>query len=160
MNLVGPGSLEPHYLDCALAIEGLEPAGRWADMGSGAGFPGVVFADAFPEVQVDLVESRKKRCVFLQTVLGEAGDPQHVRVVRARLKELDGAGYDGVMARALAPWPKVLKQGRRLLRPGGRALLLTAAQDLPEAEDFELVHTRTYRVGPSEHRVTLLRLAT
>ncbi len=159
MNLVGPGPLEPHYLDCALAIEGLEPQGRWADMGSGAGFPGVIFAATFPEVQVELVDSRKKRCVFLQTVLDEAGAPEGVRVVRARLEELPEARYDGVMARALAPWPKVLRHARRLLCPGGQVLLLTGAQDVPEADDFQVQRSRTYTVASSVHRVTLLRLA-
>lgn len=65
MNLVGPGPIAPHFADSEAALAGLDPVGRWVDLGSGAGFPGLVLAAMYPSVAVDLVDSRKKRCVFL-----------------------------------------------------------------------------------------------
>ena len=61
MDLVGPGPLEPHFQDAAGAVAGLEAVGRWVDLGSGAGFPGIALAARHPGAEVWLVESRRKR---------------------------------------------------------------------------------------------------
>ena len=84
MNLVGPGPVDLHYADCAEAVRGLDPQGQWADLGTGAGFPGVVLAAQYPELHLDLVDSRRKRCAFLEQVLAQAAAPPRVRVVCAR----------------------------------------------------------------------------
>ncbi len=159
MNLVGPGDLDLHYADCAGALSVLEPAGTWADLGSGAGFPGIPFAARFPEVALDLVDSRQKRCVFLEHVLaeGRASGLAPVRVVCRRIEDL-APGYDGVLARALAPPPAVLAHAARLLRPGGRVLLMMQRdQPLPEDPRFEVLVEHPYRAGGKERRVVLAR---
>ena len=69
MNLVGPGDVQVHFDDCQLALATLTPEGHWVDLGSGAGFPGIPLAATWPELRVDLVDSRKKRCWFLEQVL-------------------------------------------------------------------------------------------
>ena len=155
MNLVGPGPLEPHVVDCreALAVlgplEGLE--GDWVDLGSGAGFPGLVLANDAP-VAVDLVESRAKRCVFLEQVIGEAaaaGERVRARVLRQRVESVGGP-YDGVVSRAFAPPPVVLGHGARLLRPGGRLVLFLQEEAVvPESDVFSVEAVRSY-VVPGE----------
>ena len=72
MNLVGPGDSAHHFIDSACAVSGISARGRWADLGSGAGFPGIAMAARHPSVQVLLVESRQKRAHFLKQVLREA----------------------------------------------------------------------------------------
>lgn len=139
MNLVGPGEVDPHYEDSLQALEGLNPKGLWADLGTGAGFPGVVLSALHPELELHLVDSRKKRCVFLQevfvrarAVVPDAGD-WNARVLCTRVEALESGAYDGVIARAFAPPLKVLEHAGRLLRPGGCAvLMLTQDQRVPE----------------------------
>jgi 16S rRNA (guanine527-N7)-methyltransferase len=155
MNLVGPGPLEPHYLDCERALEGLEPTGLWADLGSGAGFPGIVFAHLFPEVQLHLVDSRRKRCTFLEHVLAQAQvPPERVQVLCQRVEELTGP-YDGLMARAFTPPVELLGHAARLLRPGGQVLLFLTEGSPPEHPHFSWVQERTYTVEGRARKAAL-----
>lgn len=158
MNLVGPGDVRFHVDDCARALEGLDPLGRWADLGSGAGFPGIPFAAMFPDVALDLVDSRRKRCVFLEEVLAAGLPVGHapVRVLCERLETLPPASYDGLVARALAPPSQVVAWAERLLVPGGRLLLmLQPDQEVPGGWAVEA--DRTYEVGDKVRRSTILR---
>ena len=139
MNLVGPGTIDVHYEDSLRAMEGLEPKGRWADLGTGAGFPGVVLCGLHPDLHLDLVDSRKKRCVFLEEVFSRAkkaakeGSRWNARVCCQRVEDLPDQAYDGLVARAFAPPPKVLDHALRLLCPGGVAVLMLAqGQPVPE----------------------------
>ena len=68
MDLVGPGPLDPHFQDAKGAVDKLDPTGQWADLGSGAGFPGIAMAALWPNAHVTLVESRLKRATFLKKV--------------------------------------------------------------------------------------------
>lgn len=151
MNLVGPGELEPHYQDSLQAMEGLNPEGLWADLGTGAGFPGVILGALYPDIDLHLVDSRKKRCVFLEEVFVRAratGSKSRVRVLCQRVEELESGVYDGVVARAFAPPLQVLEHARRLVRPGGRAvLMLTQDQASPdEAPGFTFAGEHRYEV--------------
>jgi 16S rRNA (guanine527-N7)-methyltransferase len=162
MNLVGPGPLAPHYDDAREAFVGLQPTGRWADLGSGAGFPGIPFAALFPEVALDLVESREKRATFVEAVLLAAAEAvgarsAPLRVIRGRVESLPSASYDGVMSRAFAPPPEALDHAARLLVPGGTALLLLQSDPVPEDPRFQRVRERTYRIEGRERRVVELR---
>lgn len=159
MNLVGPGPLDEHYRDCEAALRGPTPTGRWADLGSGAGFPGVPLAATFPDLEVRLVDSRKKRCAFLRQVLAEAEVPaSRVDVLCVRVEELEGAAWDGVTARAFAPPAEVLVHAARLLVPGGTALLmLQDEQALPAVEELEVFHVERYVVGGRPRRSVRLR---
>jgi 16S rRNA (guanine527-N7)-methyltransferase len=160
MNLVGPGPVEPHYADAEEALAGLEPAGRWADLGTGAGFPGIVFAARFPGVALDLVDSRRKRCAFLEGVLALAdlGDHAPVRVVCGRVEDLPAHAYDGVMARAFAPPDALLAHARRLLVPGGTVVLFLQDDAEPAvAADFVPAGERRYAVDGRRRRAVWLR---
>lgn len=157
MNLVGPGSLDVHYADARRALAGLDAAGAWVDLGTGAGFPGVVLAAMFPAATVELVDSRAKRCVFLEEVVERAG-ATGVTVRCARLESLPDGAYDGVTARALAPPPEVLDYARRLLRPGGRVVLfLQEDGQLLDHPGFEAVGGNAYIVDGKARRSVFLR---
>ncbi|MEQ8746378.1 16S rRNA (guanine(527)-N(7))-methyltransferase RsmG [Pyruvatibacter sp.] len=123
INLVSPSTIEQawerHFADSAqllaLAPQGVE---RWLDIGSGAGFPGLVIAimlaEIDPRAEVVLVESDTRKCAFLQTVIAQTGAPARVMAMRAgsaaaELAALPPAGLQVISARALAPLPKLLE---------------------------------------------------
>jgi 16S rRNA (guanine527-N7)-methyltransferase len=107
----------------ALEIEAVGAAGQIADIGSGAGFPGLALAVALPGAEVNLVESQRRKCEFLERVCLAAG-VENARVVPARAEEWsDGISRnDVVLARALAAQPVVLEYAAPLLRMGGTLL--------------------------------------
>lgn len=129
MNLVGPKEIEAfwprHALDSAQIVKFAPQAKNWVDLGSGAGFPGLVIA-AFlaehPGARMHLVESTGKKAAFLRAVAEEAGLP--VTVFNERI-EAFGAGhgpYDVVTARALAPLPRLIAYAKPILDRGAIGL--------------------------------------
>ena len=128
MNLVGLRSLDDpwrrHVLDSA-QLARFVPAGaaRIVDIGSGAGFPGLVLAllggDAGP--RVDLIESNRRKAAFLETAIRETG--ARARAVCARVESRPVAPAPAVTARACAPLAKLLGWARPLLAEGGVAIL-------------------------------------
>lgn len=124
INLVGRGALaDPwcrHFLDSAqlAALLPPAPAGRsrvLADLGSGAGFPGLVLA-IMGVGEVHLVEADRKKAEFLREVARETGTDVVLHV--ARIEDLRRFPVDVVTARALAPLPKLLALAEPLLCPG------------------------------------------
>lgn len=144
MNLVSPASLADlwrrHMFDSAQLVP-LIPNGtrRIVDLGSGAGFPGLVLAAMRPDgvgLETVLVESIEKKCAFLRAAAEAMGFAATVRVVRARAEEVTGIKADLVTARAMAPLETLLGYAKRfadkqtqLLFPKGR----TAADELTAA---------------------------
>lgn len=155
MDLVGPGPLEPHFLDAEGAVAGLPVRGTWADLGSGAGFPGVALAAAYPDATVLLVESRQKRAVFLDQVVAEAG-LANARVLRVRAETLQ-PGLDGLISRAFLPPAEVLALAARLLAPGGFAVLLLGDRDFEPTPGWDVLEIARYPVADGFRRRALLR---
>jgi 16S rRNA (guanine527-N7)-methyltransferase len=115
-----------HIAD-SLQLLALAPeARRWADLGSGAGFPGLVvacaLADSLP-AQVHLIESNQKKAAFLAEAVRVTGAPAIVHAERSDdfIKEFDGP-LDIVTARALAPLPRLLTIAYPLLKRGAKGL--------------------------------------
>lgn len=142
----------------ALELDAVRAARRIADLGSGAGFPGLALAVALPEAEVSLVESQRRRCEFLERVCATAG-VENARVVCSRAEEWRaGMGRcDVVTARALAPQPVVLEYAAPLLRMGGtlvdwRGRRDDAAEQAAEraAAVLGLSRTEIRRVTPFE----------
>lgn len=104
----------------ALEIEAVRAASQIADIGSGAGFPGLALAVALPGAAVSLVESQRRKCEFLERVC-LAAEVENARVVLTRAEEWsDGISRnDVVVVRALAAQPVVLEYAAPLLRLGG-----------------------------------------
>lgn len=121
MNLVGPATLPDywrrHVLDSAQLLK-LEPQAKaWADLGAGAGFPGVVLAillKATPGAKVLLVDSLAKRCRFLSEVVAALDLP--AEVICARAEEVGDRPVEVVTARACAPLPRLLGYAKPWLR--------------------------------------------
>jgi|SRR5271167_4441921 len=115
-------AVDVHLADSLVALEliPVRAADRIADLGAGAGFPGVALAVALPGAEVALVESQRRRCDFLERLSVSAGIT-NARAVWARAEEWhEGIGeQDVVVARALAPQPVVLEYAAPLLRVGG-----------------------------------------
>lgn len=115
-------AVDVHIADSltALELEVVQRAQTIADLGAGAGFPGVPLAVALPASEVSLVDSQSRKCDFLEGMLANTG-VQNARVVCVRVEEWhDGAAAnDVVVARALAAPAVVLEYAAPLLRLGG-----------------------------------------
>jgi 16S rRNA (guanine527-N7)-methyltransferase len=111
-----------HLADSLAALElgQVRNASRIADLGSGAGFPGLPLAVALPTAEVSLVESQRRKCEFLERIRAAAG-VENAEVVCARAEDWDdgAARNDLVVVRALAPQAVVLEYAAPLLRIGG-----------------------------------------
>lgn len=153
MNLVGPGPIEPHFVDSRGAIAGLSCRGRWADLGSGAGFPGIALAEAHPDAAVLLVESRGKRAQFLKRLVAETG-LGNVEVFHGRTEALS-PGFDGLISRAYRPPAQVLEDADRLLCSDGVVVLLTA-ESLPAVSGWQVIRADRYPVTDGDRVRTLL----
>ncbi|CAN7476538.1 16S rRNA (guanine(527)-N(7))-methyltransferase RsmG [Phenylobacterium sp. LjRoot225] len=140
MNLVGPATLDVfwnrHAWDSAQLLKLAPDALVWADLGAGAGLPGLVLAilgKGRPGFHVHLVESMAKRCRFLSEVVGALELPATVHNERAENLQL---AVDIVTARACAPLVRLLGYARPYLKSGALGLFLKGqdvAAELDEA---------------------------
>jgi 16S rRNA (guanine527-N7)-methyltransferase len=143
MNLVGPSALADfwlrHALDSAQLLPLAPEARVWADLGAGAGFPGVVLAILLKgrsDAHVHLVESLAKRCRFLGEVVRVLGLPATVHNARAEDLRLT---VDVVTARAVAPLSRLLTYAQPYLKKNVIGLFLKG-QDV----DAELAEATRY----------------
>ena len=135
-GLIGPREVprlwERHVLNCAVVADpasGLVPAGsRVADVGSGAGLPGLVWGIARPDIHVVLIEPLLRRATFLTQAVDDLGLSGRVTVLRGRAEDITSSPewqpVDVVTARAVAPLDKLLGWTVPLLVKGGRLALL------------------------------------
>jgi 16S rRNA (guanine527-N7)-methyltransferase len=116
INLVAPSTLADiwgrHFADSAQLLA-LAPAGakRWLDLGSGAGFPGLVLAIILAEqggANVTLIESDQRKAAFLREVARQTGAPVDILCERIEMRATQ-AKVDVITARALAPLPRLLE---------------------------------------------------
>lgn len=136
-----PGeAVDRHVADslAGLVVPELARASTIADLGAGAGAPGVVLAAARPEARVVAVESVGRKCDFLARAVDRMG-LENVEVVRARAEEwADGMGIcDAITARALAPLPVLVEYAAPLLRVGGALVAWKGAPEEAEEADGE-----------------------
>lgn len=124
---------------------------RVIDIGSGAGFPGLVLAAA-SDAHFTLSESRRKRSSFLSVAVAEMGlDNAVVESMRADVEDLTGA-YDAMTARAIGSWPSLWQIAAAALRPGGIAILYVGPDqpldmDLARASGFASCQRTPYNVN-------------
>lgn len=119
-----------------LTVERVREARRIADLGAGAGLPGLVLALALPSAQVDLVESVGKKCDFMTRAAARM-DLANARAVHARAEAWpEGLGvHDLVTARALAPLTALVEYAAPLLEMGGTLCAWKGARDPVEEAD-------------------------
>jgi 16S rRNA (guanine527-N7)-methyltransferase len=153
-GLVGPAEAERvwdrHLMNCAAVVELVPPDCTVADIGSGAGLPGLVVAMLRPRASVTLVESMARRAAFLEECRSGL-KLANVQIVRGRAEELAGQlAVDVVTARAVAPLDRLAGLCLGLLRPGGLALAIKGA-----SAELELTRARPAlsRLGVRDARV-------
>jgi 16S rRNA (guanine527-N7)-methyltransferase len=140
-GLIGPGEVarlwDRHILNSAAIGELVESGERIADVGSGAGLPGIPLALVRPDVNVILVEPLLRRADFLAETVELLQLP--VTVIRGRAEERavrDAAGeIDVVTSRAVASLDKLTRWCMPLLRPGGRMLAMKGERASAEIEE-------------------------
>lgn len=139
-------AVEVHLADAldGLRIPAVRSARRVADLGAGAGFPGLVLAVALPATHVSLIESVGKKVAFMQRAAASAGlsnaHPVHVRAE----EWADGLGAnDLVVARALAPLTALVEYAAPLLGDGGHLVAWKGARDPTEEADGDAAGTAT-----------------
>lgn len=135
-GLIGPREIDRlwdrHLLNCAAPVVRVPQSSTVADVGSGAGLPGVVWAIARPDLQVTMIEPLLRRTTFLEEVAAELG-LDNVVVVRARAEDVSGL-FDVVTSRAVAPLEKLARWCMPLVRPGGLMLALKGRTAAGEVE--------------------------
>lgn len=141
MNLVGPDSLPDfwnrHVWDSAQLLDLAPEAKTWADLGAGAGFPGLVLSIMLKGragAHVWLIDSLAKRCRFLQEVVDALSLPATVIVGRA---EAQTVTCDIVTARAVAPLDKLFGYAQPYFQRGAQGLFLKG-----ERAESELIEAR------------------
>ncbi|KAA1415531.1 16S rRNA (guanine(527)-N(7))-methyltransferase RsmG [Nocardioides humilatus] len=138
-GLIGPREVprlwERHLVNCGLMASALPQDATVADIGSGAGLPGLVIGMARPDLQVTLVEPLLRRTTFLEEVVASL-ELTNVTVRRDRADALHGsATFDVVTARAVAPLERLLGWCMPLVAP--RGALIAMKGDSAEAEIAE-----------------------
>ena len=165
-NLVGPSTLDRvwtrHIADSAQLAALLPEARRWLDMGSGAGFPGLVIAILLrgaPGAAVHLVESNARKCAFLREAARETGAAAIIHNTRIENVTPELEHVDVVTARALAPLPDLLEMGKIPLSRGATGLFLKSAGELASIDVGQPASTVSIlpSLTSAEGRIVLLR---
>lgn len=155
LGLLGPREMPKlwtrHILNSAVVAELVPDGASVADVGSGAGLPGIPMAIAQPNAHFTLIEPMERRSDWLLMVVEQLG-LKNVSVLRARAEEV-GEVYDLVTARAVSALPKLLRLTVPLTRHGGAIIALKGGKAQEEVEEsrklskklgisgFELIHT-------------------
>jgi 16S rRNA (guanine527-N7)-methyltransferase len=153
LGFLGPRELErlwERHLDDALGLASIrppQPGERWADLGSGAGLPGLPLAVAHRSTWFTLIDAQRRRLDWVSATAAELR-LANLTVVQARLEDYghgpERQSFDVATARALAPLPVVAELGLPLLKTGGR-LLVPRGQ--PDADELEQAAFACEQVG-------------
>lgn len=149
-----------HIADCAQLQPLLPPAGPIADMGSGAGLPGLVLAIIQPEREIHLVESDKRKAAFLVEASAQLKLPM-VRVHACRAENAKLPPLSAITARALAPLATLLPYAAKFLASGGAAVFPKGKTVEKELTEAALGWHFTFERFPSttNPEATILRLS-
>lgn len=140
-SVVDERAWQVHVVDSLTGLEvaHLREASRIADIGAGAGFPGLVAAVALPSAQVDLIESIARKCEFMRRAI-EAAEIPNATVLNTRSEDLAaGEGretYDAVTARAVGRLSTLAELASPLLKPNGVLIAWKGKRDPDEEEQL------------------------
>jgi 16S rRNA (guanine527-N7)-methyltransferase len=140
-SVVDSRAWQVHVVDSLTGLEvpELRGARRIADVGAGAGFPGLVLAVALPEARIDLVESVGRKCEFMRGAI-EAAGIANADVLNTRSEDLaaeEGRGaYDAVTARAVGRLSTLAELASPLLKPNGVLVAWKGKRDKEEEEQL------------------------
>ncbi len=162
-NLIGPKERaqiwQRHFVDCYQLVGQIDAKSQIVDIGSGAGFPGLVMAcsrsDGF-NPSFTLVEPNAKRCAFLRHVSHKLD--LNVTVVNDKIENISRETFDVVTSRAVANLTTLLKMGEPWLKNGAKALFLkgqTAEDELTEARHYWNFNLQIYPSRSDSNGVVL-----
>ncbi|KCZ47125.1 16S rRNA (guanine(527)-N(7))-methyltransferase RsmG [Hyphomonas sp. CY54-11-8] len=150
-NLIGPREWPViwtrHVADCFQLLDHLPEDAKVVDLGSGAGFPGLIIAAARPEGHVTMIESVGKKCAFLRAAIEAAGLKATVR--QERVESTGPIAADYVTARAFAPLPKLLDYAAPWLKQGATGLFLKGERWKEELTEASQTWNFAYEAIPS-----------
>lgn len=145
-GLIGPREVpriwDRHMMNSAVVAARLPVGATVADVGTGAGLPGLVWAIARPDIQMTLIEPLLRRTNFLDEVVRQLG-LENVTVVRSRAEDVDQK-FDVVTARAVAALDKLGRWCMPLVRPGG---VLLAMKGQTAHEEVSAATATLHRLG-------------
>ena len=151
-NLVSRTSLEAlwsrHIADSAQLLHWAPPHADWVDLGSGAGFPGLVVA-ALRRGPMTLVESRKLRVAFLQGAAGILGVTATVEIAATAVERMDSRPFAVISARAFAALPRLFELGARFSTAKTLWILPKGRHARSELEAAESSWQGDFRIVPS-----------
>jgi len=151
-GMIGPREVprlwERHLLNCAVVVPRLPRSATVADVGTGAGLPGLVWAIARPDIAMTLVEPLLRRVSFLEEVVADLG-LTNVEIARSRAEDHPGR-YDVVTARAVAALDKLTTWCWPLVAPGG---VLLAMKGRSAPEEVEAARPLLDRLGVTDVRI-------
>jgi 16S rRNA (guanine527-N7)-methyltransferase len=137
-----------HVIDSAQLLDHTEGWESWLDLGSGAGFPGLIVA-LLGQGRVTLIESRAKRIAFLQEAARIAGVAGRVTVIGSRVETAPQARYDVISARAFAPLQKLFELAHRFSDSETRWILPKGRSASEELEAARASWQGNFRLVPS-----------
>lgn len=146
-----------HFYDSLTITEAIELTNqKVCDIGTGAGFPGIVLKIAYPNLEITLVESLTKRCVFLNEVIKEL-DLKNIKVVNQRAEEFSHNNieyFDIITSRAVAKLNILLELSIKSLKIGGYYVALKANVD----EEIKSISTCLTKLNASLESITTFNL--
>jgi 16S rRNA (guanine527-N7)-methyltransferase len=149
------GAIAKHFIDSAALLPATKGAATLLDVGSGAGFPGLVIAGLRPDIQVHLVESIKKKAHFLTAARRELG-LENVTVYGKRVEELPPEmTFDLVTGRAVAQPEKFARLIQGRIAQNGRLALFLSSTDSVEVNGFESVEKLKYALPFGNEKRTI-----
>lgn len=148
-----------HFGESIFALSlGTLPEGRLADVGTGAGFPGLALKLAIPELSVALIEPNKKKCAFLHEVIRTLGlTGVSVMPFPFRSAGINENSLASVTTRALVVGKAFLNWSTAALQPSGRIFLWLGEQDCREVASFDGWRWDAPRLIPGSKRRYVLR---
>jgi 16S rRNA (guanine527-N7)-methyltransferase len=145
-GLIGPREVprlwDRHIMNSAVVAPRVPEGATVADVGTGAGLPGLVWAIARPDVHMTLIEPLLRRTSFLDEAVVELG-LTNVEVLRSRAEDVD-ARFDVVTARAVAALDKLGRWCMPLVKPGG---VMLAMKGRSAADEVESAASTLHRLG-------------
>lgn len=139
LGLIGPREMPKlwsrHILNSAVVADLVEDGQTVADVGSGAGFPGIPMAIMKPHTKFVLIEPMEKRANWLSDVVVPTLGLENVKVLRGRAEEAPLRNYDVTTARAVSALPKLLRMLAPLTVAGGQVLAMKGSKAQEEIED-------------------------
>ena len=152
-NLVSPSSLDHfwsrHVADSAqLLRHGHDSAGDWADLGTGAGFPGLIVG-LLRSGTIALIEQRRLRVEFLHRAAELLGISARTRIVAANVRQLPPADFACISARAFAPLERLFASAEHLAAPNAKWILPKGRNAKSELEAARASWQGEFRLEPS-----------